>query len=235
MINVAAVVPAAGSARRMGAAGDKLYLDLGGRPVLAHTLRALQAAGDLGIQRIIVAVAPGTTDRFEERIRPHLLPEPPEVAVVEGGSSRQESVRRGLDAAGGASWVLVHDGARPLVSRAVLARCIQSARAGRCAVAGLALKDTVKEVDEQGRIVATPARNRLWAVQTPQVFPRDTLVQAHRQAARDGFDGTDDAVLVERLGMDVHVVMGDETNLKITTPHDLRVAAFLLSTGSAER
>ena len=235
MINVAAVVPAAGSARRMGAAGDKLYLDLGGRPVLAHTLRALQAAGDLGIQRIIVAVAPGTTDRFEERIRPHLLPEPPEVAVVEGGSSRQESVRRGLDAAGGASWVLVHDGARPLVSRAVLARCIQSARAGRCAVAGLALKDTVKEVDEQGRIVATPRPEPpLGGPDAPGV-PRDTLVQAHRQAARDGFDGTDDAVLVERLGMDVHVVMGDETNLKITTPHDLRVAAFLLSTGSAER
>lgn len=231
-MEVAAVVPAAGAARRMGAAGDKLYLPLAGRPVLAHTLRALQAAADLGIGRIVAAVAPGALARFEAEIRPHLLPSPPVLAVA-GGATRQESVCRGLQAAAGARWVLVHDGARPLLSRELLARCIDSARAGRCAVAGLPLKDTVKEVDDGGRVVATPDRRRLWAVQTPQVFPLEVLVQAHRQAAHDGFDGTDDAVLVERLGMEVYVVPGDEANLKITTPHDLRVAEMLLGAGGA--
>src|SRR5690606_5627622 len=145
MIDVAAVVPAAGSARRMGAAGDKLYLDLAGLPVLAHTLRGLQAAGDLGVGRVVVAVAPGAAGRFEQEIRPHLRNRP-EVVVVEGGTTRQASVRRGLVAAVGARWVLVHDGARPLVSQALLERCIAGARAGRCVVAALPLKDTVKAV-----------------------------------------------------------------------------------------
>ncbi|HEX6987921.1 MAG TPA: 2-C-methyl-D-erythritol 4-phosphate cytidylyltransferase [Bacillota bacterium] len=234
MTEVAAVVPAAGSARRMGAMGDKLYLDLNGRPVLARTLQSLQAAGDLGIGRIVVAVAAGARERFQRVVRPHLAPTPA-VTVVEGGATRQESVRRALAAAAPATWALVHDGARPLVPREVLARCIEAARAGRCAVAGLPVKDTLKEVDGGGRVVGTAVRERLWAVQTPQIFPLDTLAGAHQQAARDGFLGTDDAVLVERMGIDVYVVEGAEVNLKITTPHDLLVAEILLRQGAAGR
>src|SRR5690606_25196665 len=109
----------------------------------------------------------------------------------------------------------------------VLARCLEAARAGRCAVVGLPVKDTLKEVDAGGRVVGTADRRRLWAVQTPQAFRRDTLARAHEAAAREGFTGTDDAVLVERIGIPVYVIPGDEANLKITTPHDLLVAETL--------
>ena len=230
MADVAALVPAAGRGTRMGPAGDKLYLDLAGLPVLARTLRALQAAHDLGVGEIVVAVAPGAAARFEREVRPHLHAVPP-VHVVQGGETRQASVLAALDRVRDAALVLVHDGARPLVPKAVLERCIGAARRGRCVVAALPVKDTIKAVDPSGRVLSTPDRRGLWAVQTPQVFPLAVLRAAHQRALQEGVDATDDAALVERTGEPVYVVEGDEVNLKITTPHDLIVAAAYLRAG----
>jgi 2-C-methyl-D-erythritol 4-phosphate cytidylyltransferase len=221
-VRAVAIVAAAGEGRRMG--GErKPFLPLAGAPLLAHALRAFIETP--AVESIIVALP------ADAAVRPPswLTALDARITIVAGGDERSDSVRNALRAVpGSADVVLVHDGARPLLTRALVERCIAGAAAGHGVVAALPAVDTIKEVDEEGRVIATPDRRRLWQVQTPQAFPRAMLVEAHRRAAADGVRATDDAALVERYGGYVSVVPGEPENVKVTTPADLRIAEALL-------
>jgi 2-C-methyl-D-erythritol 4-phosphate cytidylyltransferase len=214
-----AIVPAGGLGARMGSRRPKQYLRLGRAPILVATLRALGRAR--GLDGIVVAV-PAThveaTRRLLTRLRvPKILD------VVAGGVDRQESVWRALQRVPeSARWIVVHDAVRPFITGALVERVRAAATAG-AATCGVPVRETVKRVQD-GVIEATVERQGLWLTQTPQAFARALLWEAHEKARRDGFVGTDDAVLVERLGMTVAMVPGLAHNLKITTPEDLRTA-----------
>jgi 2-C-methyl-D-erythritol 4-phosphate cytidylyltransferase/2-C-methyl-D-erythritol 2,4-cyclodiphosphate synthase len=154
------------------------------------------------------------------------------LSIVSGGATRQESVAVGLYALGGEAtdWILVHDGARPLISASVLDRCLTAAHSHGSAVAALPFADTLKRSDAGGIVTETVDREGLWAVQTPQIFRAETLFQAHSAAAAVGFQGTDEASLVEKFGSEpIHLVPGSADNLKITRPEDLTLAEALLN------
>jgi 2-C-methyl-D-erythritol 4-phosphate cytidylyltransferase len=150
--------------------------------------------------------------------------------VIPGGKERQDSVRAGIEALDGdAEIVIIHDAVRPFITSALIENCVRAAAAEGAATVGVPVKDTVKEVGPDGRILRTCDRSLLWFTQTPQVFRRDIIENAHRAAVRDGFRGTDDTSLVERLGIAVRMIRGDYGNIKITTPEDLILAEALLA------
>lgn len=216
-----AVIVAAGSATRMGGI-DKVMADLGGEPMIVRTVRAFQNCD--AIASIVIVTR-------ENLIRPisDLCRDMKKVAaVVAGGKSRQESVHLGLNALPkGTKLAAVHDGARPLVSWQVIDRVVRAANTYGAAAPAIPVKDTIKVV--QGRLVKeTPDRSSLMAVQTPQVFDFDLLRGALRKAEEDGAQVTDDCSAVERTGMRIKIVEGDERNLKVTTPMDLKIAELLL-------
>jgi len=220
------LIAAAGSGRRMGAERNKLLLEVTGRPVLAWTLEAALACplihwiGIVGqpvdaaeIQALVAAARPD---------RP--------VVWIEGGDTRQASVSNGLAALpDAATAVLIHDGARCLVDPALIARCAEAAAAGEAVIAASPVTDTIKRVDGAGLIQETPDRSLLWGAQTPQGFPVEQLRAAHARAAAEGWSVTDDASLFERLGWPVRVIEAAPSNIKITTPFDLTVAAAVLA------
>jgi 2-C-methyl-D-erythritol 4-phosphate cytidylyltransferase len=215
---VAAIVVAAGEGRRFGAA--KQFARLGGRSVLEWSLAAFENHPSIGE---IVLVLP------DEALGPHFAALFPKIrAFVRGGARRQDSVQAGFSRldAGRTDIVLVHDGARPLVSEDLIRRVVREAGARGAAVPVLPVEDTIKEV-AAGRIVRTPERSRLRRVQTPQGFAYAVLEEALRRAAEDDVAGTDDASLVERLGRVVALVEGDPRNIKITTLFDLKWAEEL--------
>lgn len=214
----AAIVVAAGEGSRLDPGRRKQFVDLGGRPVLQWSLDAL--GGQDGVD-VLVAVLP--SDVAEE---PPVWVRRRADAVVEGGATRTASVRRGVRAApDAADVVLVHDGVRPFVGRDLVERVGRAARDG-VAVPVVGLLDTVKEVDDAGRVVRTPDRDRLRRVQTPQGFPADLLRGVLARARREGWSATDEASLCERAGEVVHTVPGDRHNLKITVPEDLEYARW---------
>ncbi len=219
-----AVIVAAGRGRRMGAPGNKVFLPLGGRPILAHTLAAFEACAV--VEALAVVVAPGERERAAEICAAAGCRKV--TAIVEGGAERQDSVRAGL-AALDTEGVLVHDAARPLVTPERIDACRRAAEEHGAAALAVPVKDTIKVTDDDGWIVATPERRTLWAVQTPQAFVRSELAEAHRLALADGVMATDDAMLLERLGRRIAVVEGDYGNVKITTPEDLWLAERLLA------
>ena len=228
-MSVTALIPAAGSGSRMGAALNKQYLSLGGRPILAHTL-SLFEQHPLVTDIIVVSPAPEHDYCRGEVIEKFGFTKVRK--VVEGGEERQDSVRLGLAACADRNGevVLVHDGVRPFFPADLIAPLLETAvRVGGCVVA-VPVKDTIKEVAE-GKIVATPLRGRLWQAQTPQAFPLEVLREAHARALQDGFRGTDDASLVERLGLPVAVLQGSYRNIKITTPEDMVLARAFLAEG----
>jgi 2-C-methyl-D-erythritol 4-phosphate cytidylyltransferase len=150
--------------------------------------------------------------------------------IVPGGDERQQSVYNGLmTLSADVRWVAVHDGVRPFVTESAVNACLSKAEQTGAAVLAVPVKDTIKVVGAAGQIESTPDRRSLWAIQTPQTFRVDWLLEAHERARRDGFIGTDDAALVERLGKPVHVVEGEYTNIKITTPEDLWWAETILA------
>jgi 2-C-methyl-D-erythritol 4-phosphate cytidylyltransferase len=202
----------------------KPFLELRGEPALLHALRPFLAHP--AVVAVRVALAP------EDAADPPawLRGLDPRVAVVAGGSTRSASVKAALDALGDVDVVLVHDAARPLVTPAIVERCIDAAARGDGAVAGWPASDTLKEVDGERRVRATPDRTRIWHAQTPQAFPAELLRRAY--AAWDGGDAPDDATLVERVGGRVLMVEGSATNLKVTRPEDVAVAEALLAMGS---
>lgn len=216
-----AVIVAAGNASRMGGI-DKVMAELAGEPMIVRTVRAFQACD--AIREIVVVTRPdlivammGLCAGFDKV-----------QAVVAGGNSRQASVQLGMNALSGrAKLVAVQDGARPLVSWQVIDRTVRAAHTYGAAAPAVPVKDTIKVV--QGGLVSnTPDRKTLRAVQTPQVFDFDLLRGALQKAAEDGVEVTDDCSAVERLGMSVKIVEGDERNIKITTPLDLAIAKLLL-------
>ena len=215
-----AIVPAGGLGARMGSGRPKQYLRLGRVPILVATLRVLSRAR--GIAGIVVAVPEShveATRRLLERLRvPRIL------EVVAGGADRQESVWRALQRIPDrAERVVVHDAVRPFISPTLVQRVLAASGGTGAATCGVPVRETVKRVKD-GSVEATVARQGLWLTQTPQAFTRALLWEAHDKARRDGFAGTDDAVLVERLGTLVAMVPGLPGNLKITTREDLQTA-----------
>lgn len=215
------VIVAAGNASRMGGI-DKVMAELGGKPMIVRTVETFQSCDC--ISEIVIVTR-------EDLILPimELCARYPKVqAVVKGGSSRQESVSLGLSALSGkCKLAAIHDGARPLVTWQVIDRTVRAAGTYGAAAPMVPVKDTIKTVSG-GIVNNTPDRDSLRAVQTPQVFDFDMLRGALQKAAKDGATLTDDCSAVERMGMKVKVVEGDERNLKVTTPMDLKIAQMLL-------
>ncbi|MBR4016698.1 MAG: 2-C-methyl-D-erythritol 4-phosphate cytidylyltransferase [Oscillospiraceae bacterium] len=216
-----AVIVAAGTASRMGGI-DKVMADLNGEPMIVRTVRAFNTCD--AIREIVVVTR---EDLIEEITR--LCADYVKVtAVVAGGADRPQSVRNGLNALSKkVKLAAIQDGARPLVSAQVIDRTVRAAHTYRAAAPGIPVKDTVKIV-RQGVVSTTPEREQLRAVQTPQVFDIDLLTVALEKAKKDNAAITDDCSAVERIGMSVKIVEGDERNIKVTTPMDLKIAALLL-------
>jgi 2-C-methyl-D-erythritol 4-phosphate cytidylyltransferase len=219
--DVAVLVPAAGAGVRLGPGIPKALRELAGEPLLVHAVRRLGAAPSVG--QIVVAAPAGDVEAVRELLAPVAS-----VDVVAGGASRQASVAAALRAADASlGIVLVHDAARALTPPDMIERVAAAVRSGLPAVIPvLPVVDTIKQVDDAGRVVGTVDRAVLRAVQTPQGFRRDVLVAAHGSAVDEH---TDDAGLAEKLGVPVHTVPGDEAALKITRPLDLTIAAALLT------
>ena len=216
-----AVIVAAGSASRMGGV-DKVMAPLKGEPMICHTVRAFQNCD--AVKEIVIVTR-------EDLIVPisDLCREFPKVkAVVVGGKNRQESVSMGLNALSDkVKLAAIHDGARPLVSWQLIDLVVRMAHNYGAAAPGVPVKDTVKVV-EGGLVKETPDRSRLRAVQTPQVFDFDLIRGALKKAKLDGAELTDDCSAIERMNMTVRIVDGEETNIKVTTPMDLKLAEMLM-------
>lgn len=224
----AAIVLAAGSGRRMGSDIKKQYMPINDKPVLYHALTTFENSF---IDEIILAVSPGDIDFCRKEIVDKYGFK--KVShIVEGGRERYHSVAVGLQCLENCDYVFIHDGARPLVSRDILDRAYSCVRECGACVAGMPVKDTIKIVDEAGNITATPNRNFLWMVQTPQVFSfplikkaYETLLKEEKNLEEKGIVVTDDAMVVENLtGHPVKVVEGSYKNIKITTPEDIQLA-----------
>ena len=227
MPDVSVVIAAGGKGRRMGVGTPKQFLSLGGLPVLERTIAAFHSLRD--IREIVLVVPADCMSRAVALVRRAGFTKVAD--VVEGGEERQASVFNGLKRCSLRSGlVLVHDAVRPLVGRQTIISVIRAAGRYGAAVAGVPVKDTIKtESQERGGFYErTLRREGLWAVQTPQGFRFPLLWEAHRKARSSGFVGTDDASLVERMGAPVRIVRGTETNIKITTPDDRKLAEFLL-------
>ncbi|SDF85619.1 2-C-methyl-D-erythritol 2,4-cyclodiphosphate synthase [Sporolituus thermophilus DSM 23256] len=222
---VTAIIAAAGQGRRMGAGSNKVLLTLAGIPLVVRTVRQLAACPQ--IEEIIIVSGPEEMGEMHSLVSAMGLTQ--KWQVVAGGSERQYSVANALAAVSGkAEIIVVHDGARPLADQTAIENVIAAAREYGAAVVAVPVKDTIKVADANGFVATTPDRKKLWAVQTPQAFQAAILRQAYAQALAEGFLGTDDASLVERLGMPVKLVTGSYRNLKITTPEDMVIAAALL-------
>ncbi len=222
------LVVAAGQGRRVGGPLPKQYLPLRGRPILWHTLARLQEHAD--IDHIVPVIAPDGDELWCQHMADAVKSLPKVAAPVAGGAERQLSVFNGLRSLALAddAWIGIHDGARPLLDRPLLDRLFQARYAGDAWIVAMPITDTVKRVDERQHIVETLDRGRIWSAQTPQLFRYGLLLEAHHRAEADGFSGTDDSSLVERLGKPVGVVTGSGDNIKITHPRDLELADFIL-------
>jgi len=221
--DVGVVIVAAGSATRTGSSELKQFRWVAGKPMLLHSVETFHARPDVAM---IVCVLPRA---YAGDPPPWLFQSDPDrLLIAIGGRERGESVYNGLeDIPEEVSVVVIHDAARPLVDNETIDRVIAEARAGRGAVAALPVVDTLKEADEEGRILRTVPRDRLWRAQTPQAFPREMIEQAYVQARAAKLTATDDAALCEQLGMPVVVVRGSERAMKITEPSDFARAEAL--------
>ena len=222
------LIAAAGSGRRMGADRNKLLLPLAGRCVIAWTLDAALAAQQVSW----IGVVGQEMDR--EPILALVEGAAKPVVWIQGGSTRQESVQRGLAALPAeAEHVLIHDGARCLAEPALFDRCADAVAAGTALIAATPVTDTIKRVNGDGLITETPLRSELWAAQTPQGFQVDQLRRGHAEAQAQQWEVTDEASLFERLGWPVQVLDAGPANIKVTTPFDLTVAEAVLALRAA--
>src|ERR1700731_40106 len=231
MNRIAAILPAAGLGTRMGAETPKQFLELDGVPIVILSLRRI-ASCEL-VTDIIVATRADEVARLEERIRVEKFTQ--SVRVVRGGDSRQDSVAQALEQVPhDTEIVLVHDAVRPFVTSEQICQVIEEARTCRAAILGIPAMDTVKEVkraslpEDVALITATIPRERIVLAQTPQAFSTKLLKEAFARAQADGVNASDEAGLVERLGHNVHVVLGSDRNMKITKPADMDLARFYL-------
>lgn len=230
MEKIAAIVLAAGAGKRMNSAVHKQYMLLEGKPVLYYALKAFEESE---VTEIILVVGAGE----EEYCRTEIIEKygiGKVGAVVQGGRERYHSVYAGLNVAQGADYVLIHDGARPLVTADIIKRSIECVRTGQSCVVGMPVKDTIKILDNDGFAKETPDRRTLWQMQTPQTFPYQVIRAAYEKIiAEDDSTVTDDAMVLEKAaGQRVKVIEGGYQNLKITTPEDLLVASAYLKSKS---
>lgn len=220
------IIVAAGKGRRMGRNYNKQYISLQDKPIVAHTIGIFENM-DL-IDEIVLVVAKDEVGWVKTNIVDKYNFKKV-VNIIEGGAERQDSVYNGLKAVNKeTSIVLVHDGARPFVTRRIIEESINTAKNGGACIAAVPVKDTIKIVDTNMRVDHTPKRERLWAVQTPQTFKYDLLLKAYRELDQRSIKVTDDAMLVEKLGYDIKVIEGDYENIKITTPDDLILGEGIL-------
>lgn len=220
-----AVIVAAGKGKRMGTEISKQFLPLGGKEILAHTVQKFEKAKN--IRDIILVTGADSLQDVQEMAQEYGWEKI--VSIVAGGKERQDSVWNGLQqVAADTEIILIHDGVRPFVTEDILNISIETAlEMGGC-VAGVPAKDTIKVCDGENIAIATPDRNVLWQIQTPQTFRKERIVKAYEQAKEDGFVGTDDASFAEHCGYPVKVIMGSYRNIKITTKEDLIIGeAFL--------
>jgi 2-C-methyl-D-erythritol 4-phosphate cytidylyltransferase len=223
---VGAIIVAAGSSRRMAGA-DKLWLDICGAPLLARTIAAI-VAGCEDLKQLVVVAGQDTIDRAGA-----LRACSPWCRVdrwVTGGETRQDSVHSGLQVLEPCELVLVHDGARPLIGASMIARGLAVAREHGSALAAVPVTDTIKVVDEHGRVTATPKRSALHAAQTPQIFAWEPFVDAYARAGAVRATCTDDAEIFELAGYQVYTYLGDRINVKVTTPDDVAIVRALWRT-----
>jgi 2-C-methyl-D-erythritol 4-phosphate cytidylyltransferase len=219
-----AIIPAAGSSSRLNAQKLKPFIEINGRTILSLTLKAFEASS-LIESVILVAPQERLTD-FERLVQAEGFKKV--ARIVSGGKSRRASVYNGLQVIDADTQiVVVHDAARPLIDVATLDKAVKLAETHKAVVVGVPVKPTIKRVDKDSMIIKeTIDRNGLWEIQTPQVFQKDFLIKAHQQDP--GWDASDDAVLLEKMGVEVKVIEGTYKNIKITTPEDLEfTAAFL--------
>jgi len=225
-MKVAALIPAAGRGSRMGTRESKPYLVLAGKPILAHTLYQFEQCSL--IDEIVLIVSKSEIEYSKASIIEAFMFEKVS-KIIAGGLKRQDSVWEGLKSLKrDCGLVMVHDGVRPFVSQEILEKSIQEASRSGAAIVSVPVKDTVKMASEQGDVLETLDRSTLWAVQTPQTFKYEILKSAYKKAFEDGFYGTDDASLVERLGIKVKIIPGSYENIKITTPEDLALSEVIL-------
>ncbi len=217
--NVGAVVTAAGKGERMEGI-NKVFSLLGGKEVLAHSVDLLEQCQY--IDQIVIVLREPDVERGEVlRQREGWL----KVSdICQGGEKRAYSVKKGVERLGNCGWVIIQDGARPMLSCQMVKEGLEAAAESGAAIAAVAVKDTIKQADEEGFIIATPPRETLYAAQTPQVFRIDIINNAYRQ---QGIETTDDAALVERLGTKIKLYPGSYDNIKITTPSDITKAEML--------
>lgn len=223
-----AIIPAAGIGARMGSNKPKQFIDLCGKPILAVTLSHFQQCNL--VDKIVVVVSKDDVDycrrEIVDRYKLNKV-----FNVIVGGKRRQDSVRKGLEAVDDlCRWALIHDGVRPLVTTELIEKVIKAAKKFRAVITGLPVKETVKELDDQSMVLRSVDRSQLWLIQTPQIFRFEDINLAHQKAIKDGCEeATDDAFLIEKMGIPVKIIEGEENNIKVTTPRDLDIARFLLS------
>jgi len=222
-----AIIPAAGFGVRMKAKIPKQFLELDGKPILAITLDKFH---NCSLIDGIILVVPADDVEFciSDIVKKYGFTKV--INVTAGGKRRQDSVREGISVIEGkCDCVVIHDGVRPFVSPEVIKNSIEAIKNERAVVAAVQVKDTVKKVGEGGYVTKTYDRKFLWQIQTPQAFRYDDIFNAHMKAEAKAWDEvTDDAMLMEKLGIPVKIIQGSEENIKVTTPHDLEYAEFLI-------
>ncbi|MDF2548396.1 MAG: 2-C-methyl-D-erythritol 4-phosphate cytidylyltransferase [Anaerosolibacter sp.] len=222
-----AIILAAGQGKRMNAASNKQYLILKEKPIIAHTINAFEKCAL--IDEIILVVH----EHEQEFCQKSILEKYKYTKIkglVKGGKERQESVYNGLKEIGEeTNIVLIHDGARPLITEQVIQRCIHGAIEHGAVSAGVPIKETIKIMGKDRFVSYTPKREDVWVTQTPQAFQKDIILKAHEFAIAQEILGTDDAMLVEHMGLKIKMVEGDYENIKITTPEDLIAAEAILN------
>ena len=221
MERVGAVIVAAGRSERMGGA-DKIFAELCGEPLLAHTVAAFQRSSV--IDSIVVVLAQDRVEDGRDLARKYNWSKV--TAVCAGGVRRQDSVKAGLNQLENVDWVMIHDGARPCLTQDIIERGLQAAKENGAAIPATPVADTIKVVSADRYVVDTPQRDGLYSAQTPQVFRFDIISAAHRIADEEA---TDDAVLAERAGCKVKIFQGSSTNIKVTTKEDLVIAEAIIS------
>jgi 2-C-methyl-D-erythritol 4-phosphate cytidylyltransferase len=215
---------AAGSGKRMGGSVKKQYLKIDGKEIIKMTAEVFDSCAL--VDEIVAVTGADELDYVKEILKDCNKLK----AVVAGGSERQYSVYNGLTALTDCDIVLIHDGVRPFVKAEEIEKCIAEVNKSGACVLGVPVKDTIKVCDEEGNIVSTPKRSTLWAAQTPQCFRYDLILSAYESAIAEGFLGTDDASLAERMGIKVKMVEGSYNNIKITTPEDMKLGEVLKNT-----
>ena len=218
------IIPAAGAGERMGATVSKQFLALRGKPIIIHTLERFQMCGV--VDEIVIAVQPSSRQQVEYLLKEFHISKASKIA--EGGKRRQDSVANSLPLLHPRSdIVIVHDAVRPFIQQRVILDSLEKAKLHSAAVVAVRVKDTVKIGNDKGFVERTLDRSLLWSAQTPQTFSRQVLLDAYANAARENIEATDDASLVERIGINPAIVEGSFENIKITTPDDLDFAEVL--------